>query len=335
MGSATLAWPAFEKKIDLVRHGISDLIGARPDQVAIMPNASIAAYQIASTLAYDARNEILYCDQEFPSIAHVWLAQQHRGAIPVKTTILGDHKHIMRQYEKSLSRGSKLVSVPHVSYQTGQMLPVETIAERARACGAKVFVDAYQSVGVLDVNVERLGCDYLVGGTMKYLLGLPGLAFLYVRDSGRQDVDPQLTGWFGRKRPFDFDADTLDFDDSARRFETGTPSVPSIYGAYGGIETLLRANLGEVRRHVSDLVAYASSRLHGIGEKLVVMPRPGEHGAHIAIYENDPLAIASYLHKRRIITSPRGAMLRLSFHYYSSRADVDACCDAVAAYRSR
>ena len=165
------AWTDFEREADRCRRGFAALIGADAEQVALVPNASTGAFQVISTLSLAERDVIVTSAEEFPSIAHVWLAQRRRGA----------RVRFVDSFEAAIDRRTALVSVPLVTYARGGMLPVAEIAEAARAAGAPVFVDAYQAAGVLSVDVEELNCDYLVAGAQKYMLGLPGIAFLYVR----------------------------------------------------------------------------------------------------------------------------------------------------------
>ena len=172
MATGGAPWGLFEEQVFEARRRFARLIGAEADQVAVVPNASIGAYQVASTTDWSARPKIVTTPLEFPSVAHVWLAQQPRGA----------EVAYAERYEELVDGRTGLVSVPMTTYQDARRMPVADVARLAHDAGAKVFVDAYQAVGNEPVDVGRLGCDYLVAGTMKYLLGLPGLAFLYVRD---------------------------------------------------------------------------------------------------------------------------------------------------------
>ena len=323
------AWSAFEAETQQVRARVANLIGAHVDQIALLPNASVGAYQVASTLRWDERPALLYSDQEFPSLAHVWLAQKARGAQPQPIRNTGRHADMAAQYAQRIDHGTKFVSIPHTCYLDGKTLPVKQIAACARSVGAKVFVDAYQALGVQAIDVGELDCDYLVGGAMKYLLGLPGLAFLFVRDGVGNDLDPQLTGWFGRKRPFDFDAVTLDFPSGASRFETGTPSIPSIYAANAGLGLIGALDQHIVQEHVASLIGYTCEKLLSQGETLLHMPRRGEHGAHLALSDASPASTDACLRKHGITVSPRGNALRLSFHYYNDASDIDFLCEVL------
>ncbi len=258
-------WRAFEEQLDLARDGFARLIGARSSDIAVVPNASVGAYQVASTLDWSSRRRILTTYAEFPSIAHVWLAQRARGADVVYAG-RRDGRVSTADYLAAIDADAGLVSVPVTTYRDGVRIPVGEVVAVAHEVGVPVFMDAYQAVGTEALNVDDLGCDYLVAGTMKYLLGLPGVAFIYCRPGIPFGREPQLTGWFGRSEPFAFDPCSLDFAAGARRFETGTPSVPSLYAANAGLNLIGEQDLTAVQRHIDALWAYAVDRLTAQGE---------------------------------------------------------------------
>ncbi|OIJ63729.1 aminotransferase [Streptomyces mangrovisoli] len=323
MADGGAPWALFEEQVRLAREQFAALVGARTDQVAVVPNASVGAYQVASALEWTERPKVVTATLEFPSVAHVWLAQRPRGAEVV---------HVARadEYAAAADARTRLVSVPLIGYQYADRLPVEDIARAAHEAGGEVFVDAYQAVGVAPVDVRELGCDYLVAGTAKYLLGLPGLAFLYVREPARMDREPRLTGWFGRVDPFAFDPTRLDFAPTAARFETGTPAIPACYAANAGLGLIRSLDPETVRAHVHDLGDLAADRLTALGHRVRAVPRE-RRGAHIGLLTPDPPALAAHLADRGIAVSPRGDVVRLSFHYYNNADDVAALCAALGA----
>jgi selenocysteine lyase/cysteine desulfurase len=323
-------WPAFEEQSTLARRRFAALVGARADQIAIVPNASVGAYQVASCLDWARRPGVVTSTAEFPSVAHVWLAQRRRGAV---VTYAG--APTAADYLAAVDRRTALVSVPMVTYRDGVLPPLAEITAAAHAAGARVFVDAYQAVGVLPVDVAELDCDFLVAGASKYLLGLPGVAFLYVRSAGSTDLDPSLTGWFGRVDPFAFDPRGLTFPERASRFETGTPAVPALYAANAGMELVGALDPRAVRAHVSALTDRACRLLREQGESVRTPDDPAARGAHIAVRDADPAALAGWLAGRGTVVSPRGDVVRLAFHHYNSVEDVDEACAQLRAYRGR
>ncbi|MCP2323613.1 selenocysteine lyase/cysteine desulfurase [Hamadaea flava] len=326
------AWTEFENTADYVREHAATLLGAATEQIALVPNVSIGAYQVASTQRWrGARRRVLVCASDFPGIAHVWLAQQVRGCeVVFVDTPPGTNP--VDAYRAVLDERTAIVCAPLVTYRDGLRLPIADLARHAHAVGAKLLVDASQAVGVMPVDVASLDCDYLVTATSKYLLGLPGLALLYVRRPAA-GPKPTLTGWQARQQPFDFDPLTLDWPPSARRLETGTPAVAAIYGAVAGLQMIGRLDLSAVHQHVTGLVNHAAQRLRSRGERLT-LPNPEHRGAHLVLHDASPQTLAHWLERHNILTAPRAGILRIAFHAFNNHDDVNTLCDAIEAHRS-
>jgi len=329
------AWEVFEAEVDRLRHGVAALIGARPDQVALLPNASVAAFQVASSLSWVRRPRLVTTAAEFPSLAHVWLGQASRGA---RVHFVGDEGLTASgaDYQGVIDRHTSLVSVPMSTYRDAVRLPVAQIARTAHAAGALVVVDAYQAAGVEPVDVTALDCDFLITGFGKYLLGMPGVVALYVRRPTGGPLWPQLTGWFGRRDPFAFNPRVLDFPEQARGFETGTPAVQAVYAANAGLSLIGELDLAAVRLHVAWFVDRIVDSLIAQGHQVRVAADPAARGAHVAMAHEDPAGLAAWLARRDVVISPRGPVARLSVHAYTTHGDVDAACALIHEFeRSR
>ncbi|MGI8578192.1 MAG: aminotransferase class V-fold PLP-dependent enzyme [Nocardioidaceae bacterium] len=327
-------WSRWMEEVDTARALFAGMIGADVDDVAVVSCASAAAFQVASTQDWRHRPCIVTTEMEFPSVAHVWLAQQPSGA---KVVYAADHDGLLdaADYEAVIDESCGLVSVPLISYRNGSRLPAKQVISAARAAGARTFVDAYQGAGVEPIDVRELDCDYLTSGTLKYMLGIPGIAFLYVRGGLADTIPPAQTGWFGRGNPFGFDPRHIDYPAHARRFETGTPSIPSAFGAVAGMRVLATLDPAAVQGHIAKLGQQLQDRLVADGERLWSPTNPQQRGPQVAVIDACPEELAGYLASRRIVTSPRGGLLRLSLHYYNTAEDIDAVIGAIRNYRNR
>src|SRR5207302_1222624 len=122
-----------------------------------------------------------------------------------------------------------------------------------------LFVDAYQTLGSVPIDVRQAKVDLLAAGNLKFLMGAPGIAFLYVRRELIDRLEPLVTGWFGRANPFAFQTKRLDWAATASRFDAGTPPVINAYIARAGMEiietvgpTKIRAWLEVLARRLID-----------------------------------------------------------------------------------
>jgi len=210
---------------------------------------------------------------------------------------------------------------------------VEGIARLAHERGALVLVDAYQTVGSLPIDVRALGCDFLAAGVLKYLLGSAGLGFLYCRRELVEQIQPTATGWFADRDIFEMDIHDYSPAPTARRFEAGTPPVPSTYAAIAGIELMQEIGVAETEAHVRELNGLLRDGLEELGATVVTPREPERSGALLCVRSTDVNALVAALEEEGIVTSCRDDNLRISAHCYNTADDVQAVLDALTANR--
>jgi selenocysteine lyase/cysteine desulfurase len=312
-------WGIWVQKYEAVRAEFARLIGAQPEEVAIVPSASAGINAIASTLDFTARKKVVLGEFEFPTMGHVWLAQQRRGAVVEFIQAHGEEIP-PGSYAKALNEQTVIVPVTHVCFKNGFRCDVQEITRMAHAQGALVFLDDYQDCGTRPINVKSLGVDFYVSGTLKYLLAAPGLAFLYVRQDLISSLTPTISGWFAQSNPFAFDVQHLDLATSARRFESGTPPIPNLYAASAGIALLQEIGLENVAAQVRLL---AQSLIAGARELGIHLKSPlSSVGPLVVLQCRDVEAVITRLAERNIVVSGRHDGLRVSFHMHNTLKDV-------------
>lgn len=323
-------WNTWVSMVEKYRTKAGIFLNVDAEHVAVLSCASEAAYQVISSLNWQGqRNRLVTSDLEFPSVGNVWRAQHEPiEIINVKGT---DAALRADNWIPLIDERTKLVSIPLVTYINGTRPEIEAVIRHAHSVGALVFVDAYQGAGVVPFSTAGLHCDFLVTGNLKYMLGLPGIAMLYVRDVAAVERTSALTGWFGRTNPFAFDPETVDYPTNARRFETGTHPIPSAYSGVAGFEMLERIDLDDSWTHVESLREELAEGLLALGAEIDYPQDRAHRGPQVAIFSDDPDALANRLNQYKIGTSPRGKRLRLSLHTYCNSEDLAKLFSAMKA----
>lgn len=326
-------WDRWIEEVERLRSAAAALIGADADEVAVMPSASAAITAVATALAFDGdRREVVLGDFEFPTMAHVWLAQRSRGAAIAWARADGDVLSV-DAYARLVGGRTAIVPATHVSFRNGYRLDVRRLAALCRERGAYFFLDDYQHTGTAPFDVRDSGVDFMVTGALKYLLGPAGLAFLYVRRDLIDRLQPLATGWFGRANPFAFDTHGLDWSQSARRFETGTPPIPNAFAARAGIDLLQTVGLAAVERRIGELADRFDRGARARGFDVITPIDRARRGALLVLRLPDASGVVQRLAARGIIASSRGTGLRVSFHAYNNESDVDTVLEALDAER--
>jgi selenocysteine lyase/cysteine desulfurase len=323
-------WDGWLAEVDAARATFAGLIGASPDEVAVCSSVSEATSAVASALDFSGpRRGVVASGAEFPTVGQVWLAQERRGAT-VRWAPLSGGMIAAADYEPLLDRSTALVSACHGYYLNGFVQDTAAIAERVHAAGALLFVDAYQTVGARSIEVRALGADFLAAGNLKFLMGVAGIAFLYVRRELIERLHPTLTGWFGRAEPFGFDATLLDWATTARRFDTGTPPLINAYIARAGMDLVREAGPAAIGDWQEQLAAHLIAGGRSRGLTLHGTDDPRRKTASTAFVVRDARAVEVALRARGVLASARGPVLRMAPHYYSTLADVDRALDLLA-----
>lgn len=319
-------WDIWVERYEAARAQFAQFIGATADEVAILPYASAGMNTVASALDFGERNKVVMGEFEFPTMGHVWLAQRKRGA-EVEFVSAAGNSIPTENYERVINRKTLIVPVTGVCFMNGYRSKVSEIVPLAHANGALVMFDDYQDCGTRPVNVKESGVDFYVTGTLKYLLGPPGLAFLYARRELIERLQPTISGWFAQRNPFAFDVKTLDLSPSARRFEAGSPMVPNVYGAMRGIGLLQEIGMSNVAGQIARL---AQALLEGAA-KLGIQAKTAKDsvGPLVVLQCENAAALVTRLAASGVVCSSRHDGLRLSFHVYNTMDDVQAVLEVL------
>jgi selenocysteine lyase/cysteine desulfurase len=319
-------WDIWVDEYEAARRTFAEFLGAKPDEVAILPSASAGINSIASALSFRERKKVVLGAFEFPTMGHVWLAQRSRGADVQFVDAIGDRMPAER-YDSAIDGNTLIVPVTGLCFMNGWRSEVKKLVSLAHSRGALVLLDDYQDCGTRPVDVKALDVDIYVAGTLKYLLGPPGLAMMYVRPELAKTLVPTISGWFAQANPFTFDLKTLDLSPTARRFEAGTPPIPNLYAAKQGISLLQSIGLAEVASHIAGLTAALHRGVREMG--IQIKTPPDSVGPLTVLRCKDSNALVAKLAARRIVLSNRHDGLRISLHVYNTLEDVEAVLDAV------
>ena len=322
-------WELWSEKVGQLRSLVAGLIGADRDEIAITFSVSSAFSGLLSGLKSSGKNRIVTDDLEYPTTNYIVLAQEkngwkhetirHSGGI-----ITGD------QYRRAIDNKTELATVVHVSSLNGFRQELKSIAEICHGKGTEMYVDCYQSLGTMPLDVKKTGIDYMSGGMLKWLLGASGTAFLYVRKDLAENMDPSSTGWFSQADPFRFGAEELNFANGARRFESGTWAIPSIYASIEGIRTIMETGTDLIRGRIERLASYALDLASEMGFKSPTPVDKDMRGGIVAIDIEHPFEVENILRRdHRIFTSARGNSLRIAPHFYNSRDDISKVFEAL------
>lgn len=331
-------WGGWVDRLEIVRAQMARVFAVDADEIAITGSASAGINAIASAFDFSGRrNRIVLSNFEFPTGAQIWHAQEQAGAEVVHVPETGQGIVDIEGFRAAIDERTAIVALSHVCYRHGGRLPDEDIREICRiahAVGAIVLLDCYQSVGSQPIDPRGLGVDLAVGGMLKYLLGTAGIGFLYVRRELIETLSPRNSGWFAQVDPGAMDIFANRPSPTARRFEGGTPPVPSLYGTQAGLDIVLDIGLDAIGEHVRTITRHAMNRL--AAEQIAVFTPSDDdrRGPLLAIPSRDDAALVAALAEDKVITSSRDGKIRAGFHFYNNEEDVERLVAALVKRRA-
>jgi kynureninase len=319
-----------------LRSAVARHWSARESEVALTASVSAALTSIASAVDHRTRNRVVIADLDFPTLAHQWLARPDVEVVRVPSD---DGVGIRpERWAEHIDDRTAIVATSHVFYSTGYIQDLGPIAEAAHAAGALFLVDGYQAMGQLPVDPRAAGADVYVAGPLKWMLGGPGMAFLWVREELIGELTPTTASWFGARDQFAFRLDVLELRDDAGRFAMGTPAVPTAYTALGGIEIVEEVGIERIRGRIEALTDDLVGRLRGAGFDLRIAADAAWRSGIVVARVADSASVVDGLAVRGIIVDRRGEFVRISPHFYNTTEEnemvVAALMDRTAAARA-
>ena len=250
---------AVERKARL-RARLAELVGGRPEDVALTTNTSSGIQAVALDFPWRRGDRILLVDGEFPANVTPWqqaaeLFGLEIGWIPLEPFLrsAGEGLAIL---DRELVRGARLLAVSAVQFRSGLRMPIAEMASRCAAAGAEIFVDAVQAAGCLPLDVR--GIDYLAAGAHKWLMGVLGAGFLYVRPERAGALVPRTAGWLSHEDPVRFLVEgpgMVRYDRPIRRradlIEGGGMPEVALAGLLASVEVLRGLGVAAIEAHVN------------------------------------------------------------------------------------
>jgi kynureninase len=314
---------------------IARLIGAAPSSIATHANVSTALAVILSTFDWrrsGRRTRIVASALDFSTLLYACAAEQRLGAR--FALVPGEERDPLRfdleRFLEAIDEETALVVLSAVLFRTAELIPLEPIVARAKESGARVCVDLYQAAGTVPVDVSALGVDFALGGSVKWLCGGLGCAYLYVAPECQRVLEPRFTGWAAHEEPFRFAPPPQRYAAGMARFQAGSPNVPALVAAAAGQEILAEIGVDVVRRKSERQTAELYALCEAQGFRVRSPREAARRGGSITVEVAAGEVICRALAERGVVCDYRpGAGLRFSPHFYTTDAELGTAVAAL------
>jgi kynureninase len=304
---------------------LAPVLGVQPGTISMHQNVTVALGIIASCFTYDGpRRRIVLTDLEFPSNMYLFEGFRRYGAeiiyVPSDDAIRTDLDRLL----DAIDERTILVPMSLVLFKSSYIQNAQAVVEKAHRVGAKVVLDVYQAAGTVPMDLDALGVDFAVGGSVKWLCGGPGAGYLYVRPDLAKQIEPGIAGWAAHATPFQFETGPIVYADPPERFQSGTPNVPSLYSARAGYEIVREIGVEAIRARSLQLTRRMIDLAQAAGFRINTPTADAERAGAVIVDVPNGAAVAAELIRREVIIDYRpGAGIRIAPHFYNTMAEVE------------
>jgi selenocysteine lyase/cysteine desulfurase len=314
-------YPEWVKVETELRERLRQLINApSTDGIALLKNTSEALSVIAYGLDWQAGDNIVLADQEFPSNRIVWESLRSLG-VETRVVEAQDPENPEAALIDATDKNTRLITTSSVQYASGLKMNLERLGEFCKARGILYCVDAIQSLGAFPFELDSINADFVVADGHKWMLGPEGLALFYCRPELLARLKLHQYGWHMVAHMGDYDRRDWQPANNARRFECGSPNMLGIYALHASLGLLLETKLKVVSEVIFKNISYLIELTKDIDGAFIRSPLAADRRAgifNIQIAGIDNAVLHRYLCDHGVICAYRGGGIRLSPHFYNT-----------------
>ncbi|HEV8068812.1 MAG TPA: aminotransferase class V-fold PLP-dependent enzyme [Planctomycetaceae bacterium] len=323
-------WNRWRTTVETARGLGAKLIGADPEEIAVIHNTTEGINFIAEGFPWHAGDNVVTLSSEFPSNLYPWLNLASRG-VETRQVATDNERVDPAAVERACDSRTRVVALSWVGYMTGWRNDLVALAEICTRRKLFFFVDAIQGLGVFPLDVRQLPIDALAADGHKWLLSPEGAGLLYVRKSRLEILRAVGVGWNSVRQSGNFTDTRFDLKTDASRYEGGSHCLAAIAGLAKSLELLVEIGQDKTSERVLEITDRLCERLARAGLP-VASRREGSHRSGIVSFDvpgRDPLQLKKDCRARGVIVNARAGRMRAAPHAYCNDDDLDRLLDAI------
>lgn len=320
---------AFKAVADETKEMIGKMINCSSERIAFLDNTTNGIIWLAQGIDWKSGDRIILNDVEFPANVYPFLQLKNKG---VEIDFIKSKNGIVTAEEviDSIKPETKIISISFVQFLSGYRVDLEKIGQVCKEKGIIFSVDSIQGLGAIRLDVEKCNIDLLANGTQKWLLGLQGLAFIYVRRKLQDKMISTPIGWLAVKDAWDLLNFDLTTKETAERFQSGTLNNLGIYAFNSSMKLFNEFGFDEIDKQVLHNSRYFIDKLAEIGYESPLTSVPDENLSGIVSFRNENAQkIFDNLSRENIVCSLREGYIRFAPHFYNTEQEINRVIDVL------
>ena len=326
------AVPQMVEAYEATRDLYGQLVGVSGTHVSMMQTCAAAISQVAFGISYEPGDEILLCDQEYPSNAYPWFEAARR--YNVEARVITSEENLDLLLEKVLAAitpKTKVVALSWVQYQSGTCSDLQTIKKKCEEMDAWLVVDAIQGLGMIPFPHDKVMPDAICSATHKWMLGPLGHGFLILSQERREALTPMMHGAMTYGTPEDLVERGKALRTDNLRFEPGNPLIWGAIGGAASLRVIFSIGIENIHRRAMALSHQLVNGLLALGAEILGQSLEQRMSPIVTfkIPHADMGALFAYLKEQNVLGAYRAGGIRLAPHAYNTEDEIAAVLDMI------
>ena len=299
------------------------MLNCNSDRLAWIDNVSNAMNILAQGIEWEKGDRIILLENDFPSTVYPFLNLRKLGVeIDFVETEYGIYS-LDDLFDKVTSK-TKLISLSLVSFLSGFRSDAEKIGEFCKANNITFSLDAIQGAGVVNIDIEKFQCDFLAGGTHKWLMSLQGLSFFYISEELQKRLNQKFVGWLSVEDAWHITNYDLTLKSNAEAFQNGTMNTLGVFAINESLKLFEEFGFAKIEDRILANTNYFISELLKIGFVPLLKDYDDKNRSGIvSIKTENYKEIMEELKKENIWGEIREGLIRFSPHFYNTKEEID------------
>ncbi len=322
-------YSSFKEKVDDSKILLGEMLNCSADRIAFTDNTSNGLNILAQGVRWKKGDRILLNDVEFPANVYPFLNLEEQG---VKVEFVNSKDGLVTAEDviEAVKPGTRLISISYVQFLSGYRIDLKKIGKFCKENEIIFSVDAIQGLGAVTLDVKECNVNFLSCGTQKWMLGVQGLAFIYIEEDLQNKIKTVPLGWLSVNNAWDFLDYKIDLRSSASRYQSGTLNALGIYAFNTSLKLFKEFGFKNIEQQIISNTLYFNKLLADVGIEPVLLNYPEENIAGIVSFKSDKSEkIFNHLSEKNIICSERLGYIRLSPHFYNTKSDINKVVDEI------
>lgn len=324
-----IAMTAMWTDADDLRVKIARMLHCKPGEILFGVNSSELFNIFSNGIELHPGDNVVTYDCAYFAMTYTWFNKKQDG---IETRIAHERNGAVSAEDLMVlcDEHTRALTVCHVDFESGYRHDLKKLGRFCRERDIWFGVDATQSCGAMNIDVEEMQIDFLTTSTYKWLQCLLGLGFAYIGSRLLPQLKQSVIGWVGTVDKLHNDPMVLELTQDARRFECGGLNFCAMEGLKTTVDAYQRLGKQDVEDYILSLANYAYERAAQLKECRILGDFSPEHRSGIVtiVYPERFCITRAFLQSRNINAMPQGpGRCRLSIHYYNNKGDIDVFFD--------